>query len=131
MSVIITLEDEIDISRGDMLAKPNNLPKSGQDIEVMVCWFSDQPLRPNGRYFVRHTTRDVKCLVKSVRYKVDINSLRKIEGDVQVGMNDIARILIRTTNPLFYDTYRRNRYTGSLILVDEFTNNTVAAGMIL
>src|SRR5690606_1373273 len=80
MSVTITLQDEIDISRGDMIAKPNNLPKSSQDLEVMVCWFSDQKLRPNGRYVVRHTTREARCLVKSVRYKIDINTLHKIEN---------------------------------------------------
>jgi sulfate adenylyltransferase subunit 1 len=131
MSVAITLEDEIDVSRGDMLAKPNNMPESSQDLEVMVCWFSDKKLQPNGRYVLRHTTREAKCLVKSVRYKVDINTLHKLEGDVTVGMNDIARIQIRATAPIFHDPYRRNRSTGSLVLVDEFTNNTVAAGMIL
>ncbi|BET67658.1 GTP-binding protein [Opitutales bacterium ASA1] len=131
MSVAITLEDEIDVSRGDMLAKPNNMPESSQDLEVMVCWFSDKKLQPNGRYVLRHTTREAKCLVKTVRYKVDINTLHKLEGDVTVGMNDIARIQIRTTAPVFHDPYRRNRSTGSVILVDEFTNNTVAAGMIL
>jgi sulfate adenylyltransferase subunit 1 len=131
MSVAITLEDEIDVSRGDMLAKPNNMPESSQDLEVMVCWFSDKKLQPNGRYVLRHTTREAKCLVKTVRYKVDINTLHKLEGDVTVGMNDIARIQIRATAPIFHDPYRRNRSTGSLVLVDEFTNNTVAAGMIL
>jgi sulfate adenylyltransferase subunit 1 len=131
MSVAITLEDEIDISRGDMLAKPNNLPNASQDVEVMICWFSDQKLRSNGRYIVRHTTREAKCVVKSVRYKIDINTLHKIETDLEVGMNDIARIQLRATAPLLHDPYRRNRQTGSLILIDEFTNNTVAAGMIL
>jgi sulfate adenylyltransferase subunit 1 len=131
MSVAITLEHEIDISRGDMLAKPNNTPTVAQDIEVMVCWFSDQKLRPGGRYIVRHTTREAKCVVKSVRYKVDINSLHKAGNDAEVGMNDIARLHLRTAAPLLYDSYRRNRQTGSLVLIDEFTNNTVAAGMIL
>ena len=131
MSVAITLEHEIDTSRGDMIAKPHNLPKSSQDLEVMVCWFSEQKLRPNGRYVVRHTTREARCLVKSVRYKIDVNTLHKVEGSVEVGMNDIARLELRTTAPLFHDPYKRNRQTGSLILIDEFTNNTVAAGMIL
>ncbi len=131
MSVAITLEDEIDVSRGDMLAKPNNSPAVSQDLEVMLCWFSGQKLRPNARYVLRHTTREARCLVKTVRYKVDINSLRKVEDDVEVGMNDIARAQIRTTVPIFHDSYRRNRNTGSVILVDEFTNNTVAAGMII
>lgn len=131
MSVALTLDREIDISRGDMIAKPNNLPRSSQDLEVMVCWFSDQKLRPNGRYVVRHTTREARCLVKSVRYKVDINTLHKIENTSDVEMNDIARLELRTTAPLFHDPYKRNRHTGSLILIDEGTNNTVAAGMIL
>ncbi|MGH8017460.1 MAG: sulfate adenylyltransferase subunit CysN [Opitutaceae bacterium] len=131
MSVAITLEDEIDVSRGDMLAKPNNSPASSQDLEVMLCWFSEQKLRTNTRYVLRHTTREARCLVKIVRYKVDINSLRKIEDDIEIGMNDIARVQIRATLPIFHDSYRRNRNTGSLILVDEFTNNTVAAGMII
>ncbi len=131
MSVAITLEDEIDISRGDALAKPNNLPEVGQDIDLMICWFSDKPLQHNGKYVLRHTTREVRCLVKEVRYKVDINTLHKIEDDLVITMNDVARISIRTTQPLFYDPYKRNRSTGSVILVDEFTNNTVGAGMIL
>ncbi|HEX9784882.1 MAG TPA: sulfate adenylyltransferase subunit CysN [Opitutaceae bacterium] len=131
MSVAITLEDEIDISRGDMLAKPNNMPTSSQDLEVMVCWFSEQKLRPNGRYVLRHTTREAKCLIKTVRYKVDINTLHKIEDNPEIALNDIARVQIRTTTPIFHDTYRRNRNTGSVIIIDEFTNNTVGAGMIL
>jgi sulfate adenylyltransferase subunit 1 len=132
MSVAVTLEDEIDISRGDMLAKPNNMPRVSQDLEVMVCWFPPgQKLRAGDRFVVRHTTREVRCVVKAVRYKVNIETLHKAEDDREVAMNDIARIQLRTTAPLFHDSYRRNRATGSLVLVDEFTNNTVAAGMIL
>nr|MBA2744098.1 sulfate adenylyltransferase [Chthoniobacterales bacterium] len=131
MSVTITLEDEIDISRGDALAKPNNLPEVSQDLDLMICWFSDKPLRQNGKYVLRHTTREVRCLVKEIRYKVNINTLHKNEDDLAIGMNDVARISIRTTQPLFYDPYKRNRNTGSVILIDEFTNDTVAAGMIL
>jgi sulfate adenylyltransferase subunit 1 len=132
MSVAITLEDEIDISRGDMLAKPNNMPRNSQDLDIMVCWFSsDQKLQANRRYIVRHTTREVKCLVKSIRYKIDINTLHKIENESEVSMNEIARIQLRTTAPLFHDAYTSNRQTGSVVLIDEFTNNTVAAGMIL
>ncbi|CAN5483858.1 GTP-binding protein [soil metagenome] len=131
MSVTITLEDEIDISRGDALAKPNNLPEMSQDIDLMICWFSDKPLRHNGKYVLRHTAREVRCLVKEIRYKVNINTLHKLEDDLAIGMNDVARISIRTTQPLFYDPYKRNRNTGSVILIDEFTNDTVAAGMIL
>ncbi len=130
MSVTITLEDEIDISRGDALAKPNNLPSVSQDLDLMICWFTDKPLRNGGKYVLRHTTREVRCLVKEIRYKVNINTLHKIE-DFTIAMNDVARISIRTTQPLFYDPYKRNRSTGSVILIDEFTNDTVAAGMIL
>jgi sulfate adenylyltransferase subunit 1 len=131
MSVVITLNDEIDISRGDMIVKPNNQPQAGQDIELMVCWLNDKKLQPGGKYTLKHTTKDVRCIVKDVRYKVNINTLHRVEDDRSIGMNDIGRILVRTTQPLFFDSYSRNRSTGSLILVDEFTNETVAAGMII
>jgi sulfate adenylyltransferase subunit 1 len=131
MSVSITLEDEIDISRGDMLAKPHNKPRVAQDIEVMLCWFSDRPLVAGGRYYLRHTTRECKAIVKEIRYKVDINTLHKIESDLVFKMNDIGRVVLRTTMPLFTDPYATNRATGALVLIDEATNNTVAAGMIL
>jgi sulfate adenylyltransferase subunit 1 len=131
MSSVITLEDEIDISRGDMIVKPNSPPNIGQDFDAMICWFSDKKLQPNGKYILRHTTKEVKCVIKATRYKVNINTLHKLEGDIEIGMNDIGRIQIRTTAPLFYDPYKRNRSTGSLILIDEFTNATVGAGMIL
>jgi sulfate adenylyltransferase subunit 1 len=131
MSVVITLEDDIDISRGDMLVRPNNQPNVGQDIELMVCWLSDKKLNPRGKYIIRHTTKEAKCLVKEVRYKVNINTLHRIEDDTEIGLNDIGRILIRTTTPLFYDSYKLNRQTGSMILIDEATNNTVGAGMII
>jgi sulfate adenylyltransferase subunit 1 len=131
MSVAMTLEDEIDISRGDMIAKPNNMPKATQDIDVMLCWFHEKPLAVGGRYFLRHTTRDCKALVKEVRYKVDINTLHKNEQDLKLGMNEIGRVNIRTTLPLFVDSYAVNRTTGGIILIDQETNNTVAAGMII
>jgi sulfate adenylyltransferase subunit 1 len=131
MSAVMTLADDIDISRGDMIAKPTNLPRVSQDLEIMVCWFSDKKLVPNGRYVVRHTTREVRALVKDVRYKVNVNSLHRLDGDREIGMNDIGRLRLRTTAPLCFDSYKRNRTTGSLILIDEFTNRTVAAGMIL
>jgi len=131
MSVTITLENEIDISRGDMIVRPNNQPNVGQDIELMVCWLHERPLIKGGKYTIMHTTKQLKCIVKDVRYKVDINTLHRIEDDLSIGLNDIGRILIRTTNPLFYDSYKKNRSTGSLILVDEFTNETVGAGMII
>ncbi|MFT3867733.1 MAG: sulfate adenylyltransferase subunit CysN [Nibricoccus sp.] len=131
MSAVITLEDEIDISRGDMIVKSNNQPHISQDVEAMICWFSDKKLQPNGKYILRHTTKEAKCVLKTVRYKVDINTLHKIEGNPEIAMNDIGRVHIRTAVPLFFDGYRRNRNTGSFILIDEHTNNTVGAGMIL
>jgi sulfate adenylyltransferase subunit 1 len=131
MSVTITLEDEIDISRGDMIVRENNQPEISQDVEVMLCWFHAKALQPNGKYVVKHTTREARCIVKEVVYKMDINSLHRLEDDKNVGMNDIARVRLRTTVPLFYDKYSRNRITGSLILIDEATNETVAAGMII
>jgi len=131
MSVTITLEDEIDISRGDMLAKPDNQPEQGQDIELMVCWLDQKELQLNGKYAIKHTTRDARCIIKEIKYKVDINSLHRKEGDKSIGLNDIGRIKIRTTVPLFYDSYKKNRMTGSIIIIDEFTNVTVGAGMII
>ncbi len=131
MSVAIRLEDEIDISRGDMIIRENNIPHVSQDIEVMVCWLNERPLQLNGKYTVRHTTKEVRCIVKEIRYKVDINTLHRMENDKEIRMNDIGRIHLRTTAPLFYDEYRRNRMTGSLILIDEGTNETVGACMII
>ncbi len=131
MSVVMTLNDEIDISRGDMIVRTNNQPHIGQDIELMVCWLSDKPMNPRGKYAIKHTTQELRCIVKDIRYKVNINTLHRIEDDLVLGLNDIGRIAIRTTRPLYYDSYRRNRSTGSVILVDEFTNETVGAGMIL
>jgi len=130
-SVTMTLEDNIDISRGDMIAKTNNLPKSGQDITAMISWFHEKPLRVNGKYALRHTTSDLRCMIKEVSFKMDINSLERNFDDKEVKMNDIARIKIRTTKPIFYDSYRRNRFTGSFILIEEGTNETVGAGMIV
>lgn len=132
MSVALTLDDEIDISRGDMLVKLNNPPESKQDIEAMICWFSaDKKLAGRGKYILRHTEKEVKALVQEVRYKVNINTLHKIEDDLVFSHNDIGRISIRTSAPLIADSYRRNRITGSFVLIDEQTNETVAAGMIL
>jgi sulfate adenylyltransferase subunit 1 len=131
MNVVMTLEDDIDISRGDMIVKPNNQPTAGQDIELMICWLNEKALVPGGKYTIRHTTKEARCIVKEVRYKVDINTLHKIEDDRNIGPNDIGRIMIRTTQPLFYDSYKSNRFTGSIILIDEATNNTVGAGMII
>ncbi|MEL6591747.1 MAG: GTP-binding protein, partial [Bacteroidota bacterium] len=131
MSVTMTLEDEIDISRGDMIVKPENQAEVGQDIELMLCWMNDKKLVPRGKYKIKHTSRDARCIVKDVRYKVDVNTLHRVEDDRSLGLNDIGRVLIRTTVPLMHDAYTKNRSTGSVILIDEFTNETVAAGMIL
>jgi len=125
------LEDEYDLSRGDMIVRENNQPTVSQDLDVMVCWFNEKPLVPRGKYVLMHTTQEVRCIVKEVRYKLDINTLHRNQIDKQVGMNDISRLLIRTTKPVFFDSYNRNRITGSIILVDEATNETVAAGMII
>ena len=131
MSVTLTLEDDIDISRGDMIVRTNNQPAVSQDIELMVCWLNEKPMQLRGKYAIKHTTNDVRCIIKDVKYKVNINNLHRIEDDKTVNMNDIARISIRTTKLLFYDRYERNRNTGSLIIIDEATNNTVGAGMII
>jgi sulfate adenylyltransferase subunit 1 len=130
-SVTITLEDEIDISRGDMLVKPNNLPRQGQDVEAMICWFSNTNLNPKGKFIVRHTSRETKAIVQKINYKVDIDTLRKLEDTDSFTLNEIGRISLRTAAPLFYDSYNKNRNTGSFILIDPGTNETVAAGMIL
>lgn len=131
MSVTMTLEDDIDISRGDMLVKSGNQPNVGQDIELMICWLNEKKLQPGGKYIVKQTTREARCIVKEINYKVNINTLHRMEEDKTIGLNDIGRIRIRTTQPLFYDSYQKNRFTGSLILIDEFSNETVGAGMIL
>lgn len=131
MSVAITLEDDIDVSRGDMIVRVNNQPSVSQDIDVMICWLNDKKMIPNGKYGVKHTSNDVRCVIKEVVYKMNINTLHRIEDDKEISMNDVARISIRTTKPLLFDKYQRNRSTGSLILIDEATNETVGAGMII
>jgi sulfate adenylyltransferase subunit 1 len=132
MSVAMTLADEIDLSRGDMLVKANNPPQAIQDIEAMICWFSStKKLAGRGKFILRHTEKEVKALVSEVRYKVNINTLHKIEDDLVFSLNDIGRITLRTSAPIIADSYSRNRITGSFILIDEQTNETVAAGMII
>jgi sulfate adenylyltransferase subunit 1 len=130
-SVTITLEDHIDISRGDLIVNADDLPQSGQEITLMACWFNEKPLQPNGRYMVRNYSNDAGCIIKSVDFKVNISTLLKETSDLTVKMNDIAEIRIKTSRPLFYDSYKNNNITGSLILIDEGTNETVAAGMII
>jgi len=131
MSVTITLEDEIDISRGDIIAKPNNHPQAVQDVDLMLCWMNQRTLQVNSRFHVRHTTKDVLGVLKEIQYKLDINTLQRVERVDHLSMNEIARVRIRTAQPLNIDSYRKNRITGSVILVDEGTNETVAAGMII
>lgn len=130
-SVTITLEDEIDISRGDMLIKTSSRPQSTQDLSMMICWFNEKKLVPRGKYILRHTSSEAKCMISNVEYKMNINTMEENRENLEVGMNDIARITIRSTKPVFCDSYHVNRITGSVILVDEGTNETVAAGMIL
>lgn len=130
-SVVLTLEDDIDISRGDMIVKEGFMPEFSQDIEMMICWLNERPMILNGKYGVKHTTSDAKCIIKEQLYKININTLEEVESDKTLKLNEIARIKIRTTKPLFFDSYHKNRITGSIILIDEGTNNTVGAGMIV
>jgi sulfate adenylyltransferase subunit 1 len=130
MSVSITLADDIDISRGDMIVKENSECEMSQDLDIMLCWLSAAGPRPGAKYFLRHTSNEVRAIIKEIIYKMDINSLNRVENDATIKMNDIARVRLRTTKPVLFDSYRINRITGSLILVDETTNETVAAGMI-
>ncbi|MEL6389258.1 MAG: GTP-binding protein [Bacteroidota bacterium] len=131
-SVNIELTDDYDLSRGDMIVRINNKPKVTQDLDIMLCWFDGtKPLQHNGKYTIQHTTQQARCIVKDIRYKLDINTLHRLQDDKSIGMNDIARVVLRTTKPLFTDEYRQNRITGSVILIDEFTNNTVGAGMVI
>jgi sulfate adenylyltransferase subunit 1 len=131
-SVTVLIEDDIDISRGDMIVRPNNSATVTQDIDLMICWFSsDQSLRLRGKYAILHTSQEVRCIVKEIKYRLDINTLHRDLENKDIKMNEIARITIRTTKPLFVDAYRKNRITGSVIIIDEASNNTVAAGMII
>lgn len=131
MSVSITLKDDIDISRGDMLVKTNNQPEPVQEFDAMLCWLNNQAARPRAKYTILHTTNEQKAMIKEVIYKIDINTYNRLEEDKDLKMNDIARVKVRTTRPLMIDEYRDNRITGSFILIDDATHETVAAGMIL
>lgn len=130
-SVTILIEDDYDLGRGDMIVRENNTPEVTQDLDLMICWFNERPLQLRGKYKLMHTTQNVRCMIKEVRYKMDVNTLHRDEGNSIVGMNDIARIVLRTTQPVFVDSYSRNRITGSVVLIDEGTNETVGAGMII
>lgn len=131
MSVSVTLEDDIDISRGDMIVRSNNTPEVIQDLELMICWLHNNPAKPRAKYTIRHTTNEQKAMIREIIYKIDINTLGRDSDDKQISMNDICKVRIRTTKPLMIDAYRSNRTTGSIILIDEATNETVAAGMIV
>ena len=131
MSISITLEDDIDVSRGDMIVKKNNQPEGEQEFDVMLCWLNNDAAKPRAKYTVMHTSNEQRAMIKKVVYKIDINSYNRITDDKELGMNDIARVTIRTTHRIMLDSYRDNRNTGSIILIDENTNETVAAGMIV
>ncbi len=131
MSVTLTLKDDVDLSRGDMIVGVGDVPLQSCDITAMICWMNQKPMVLNGKYALKHTTRDVRCIVQNVDYVLNITTLEKITEHKNVRMNDIALIRLRTTKPLFFDPYTTNRITGSLILIDEATNETVAAGMIV
>jgi len=131
MSVVVHIRDDFDLSRGDMIVRANNMPRQEQDMDLMICWFNEKPLEERGKYIVRHTTREARCIIKEVRYRMDVNTLHRDMADRKIKMNEIARISLRTTLPLFVDAYHKNRITGSVILIDEGTNETVAAGMII
>ncbi len=132
MSVTIRLADEIDVSRGDMICRPQNQPTASQDIDAMVCWLTEaSTLTPRTKLTIKHTTRTAKAMVKDLRYRLDVNTLHRDEAAASLGLNEIGRVTLRTTQPLFFDEYRRSRETGSFILIDDATNATVGAGMIL
>ena len=130
-SISIELEDDIDISRGDMIVKTTNQPQNSQEIDAMICWMGENPMQLNGKYSIQHTTRSGRAIIKEIVYVVDLNELKRIEGKTSMEKNGIGRIKIKTTTPLFFDSYRTNRNTGSFILIDESNNNTVGAGMII
>jgi sulfate adenylyltransferase subunit 1 len=129
-SVTILLDDEIDISRGNLIVTSDSVPQSGNEIRLMACWFNEQPLKPGGKYIIRNYSNETICIIKSVNYKVNINNLGKIFDDLTVRMNDIACLSIRTAKPLFFDYFNKNNITGSVVFIDEGTNETVGAGMI-
>ncbi|MCL3781681.1 GTP-binding protein [Prolixibacteraceae bacterium JC049] len=130
-SLIITLEDDVDISRGDMIVGADDLPAVEQEVEMMVCWFSERPLVPRNKYVLRHTSAEVRCVVRSIDTKIDINKIEENNEDKSVAMNDIIKISVKTTQPIFFDDYKVNSNTGSVVLIDEATNETVGAGMII
>jgi sulfate adenylyltransferase subunit 1 (EFTu-like GTPase family) len=131
LSYSLTLADEIDISRGDLIAKTTEPPEHSPHIDAMICWFTEKPLKPRGRYYLRHTTRTVRASIPDLLYKVNISTMERVPAPSEFGLNDIGCIRLRCASPLYFDSYANNRTTGSFVLVDEQTNSTVAAGMIL
>ncbi len=131
MSVIITLNDDIDVSRGNMIVRTSNQPSVGQNIDVMLCWMNQRPAQKRGRYILKHTTSETAAILTDIHHKIDINTMQHNNDADTLGMNDIARVQMKTANPIFFDSYRKNRQTGSIILIDEGTYETVAAGMIV
>ena len=131
MSVTIRLEDDLDVSRGDMICRPHNAPKPTQDVDAMVAWMSETPLQPGKMLAIKHTTRVTRVMVRELQYRLDVNSLHRDGSATELGLNDIGRVRMRTTAPLFIDSYQRNRMTGGFILIDEATNRTVGAGMVV
>ena len=131
MSVCITLEDAIDISRGNMIVRSNNKPEASQNFEAMLCWLHNDSAKQRAKYIIKHTSNTEKAIIKEIVYKIDIESLGRKNNDKTLKINDICKVKIRTTKPLMVDSYRENRTTGSFVLVDEMTNETVAAGMIV
>ena len=130
MSVTVRLEDDVDVSRGDMICRPQNAPKPSQDIDAMICWMTNEPLRPRQKLAIKHTTRSGRALVKDIQYRLDVNTLHRDKETKELGLNEIGRVQLRTTVPLLCDPYSKNRTTGSFILIDEATGVTVGAGMI-
>jgi bifunctional enzyme CysN/CysC len=131
MSVTLLLDDDVDISRGDMICRPHNKPAVTQDVEAMVCWMvSDRPLTTRSRFIVKHTSRTVKAIVKDLHYRIDVNTLHRDESASQLGLNEVGRVTLRLTQPIFCDPYTRNRLTGGMILIDEAANATAGAAMI-
>ena len=131
MSVTIRLDGDLDVSRGDMICRPHNRPTVDRHLEAIVCWMGDDPAVPGAMYAIKHTTRSARAIVEQVRYRIDVNTLRRDANAAGLGINDIGRVRLRTTVPIIFDEYRRNRTTGSFILIDEATNGTVGAGMII
>ncbi len=130
-SVVISLEDEIDISRGNMIASAENIPEATQELKMMVCWFNERPMQIRGKYALRHTSNETRCMITGIEAKMNVNTLEENLEDKAINMNDIARISLKTTQPVFVDDYKKNEITGSVIIIDEATNETMGAGMII